>query len=212
MTVILDPDTLALGLAELGQADPRVAAALAALGPPQPRRWTPGFDTLVDVICGQQVSNAAAAAIQAKLRAAVDPLTPAGILAASDETLRAAGVSRQKLAYVRDLAAAVTDGRVDLDRLPAMADEAAIAALVTVKGIGRWTAEIYLLFALGRPDVWPAEDLGLQLGLQHLRGLAERPSGRAMRGAADPWRPWRGAAAHLLWHVYHRRTSWSPVP
>lgn len=212
MTTILDADTLTLGLDALGRSDGRVAAALAALGPPAPRRWQPGFGTLVDVICGQQVSNAAAQAIQARLRAAVDPLTPAGILAASEDTLRGAGLSRQKLSYVRDLAAAIADGRVDLDRLDEADDETAIAALVAVKGIGRWTAEVYLLFALGRPDVWPAEDLGLQLGLQHLRGLDARPTGRAMRGAADGWRPWRGAAAHLLWHVYHRRSDWSPTP
>lgn len=200
---LLDEATLPTHLAALADADPAFARAFARIGPPRMRVWEPGFSTIVDIIMGQQVSTASARAIRAKLSAAFDPLTPEALAAAEPEALRACGLSRQKIAYVGDLARRIVDGRLALDRLPGMEDEAAVAELTAVKGLGRWSAEIYLLFALGRGDVWPAEDMALQEAVRHLRGLPDRPKGRAARDAAEPWRPWRGAAAHFCWHLYH---------
>jgi DNA-3-methyladenine glycosylase II len=138
----------------------------------------------------------------AKLQAAVGAACePEAILAASDEALRGAGLSRQKMSYARSLAEEVTSGRLDLARL-SDSDEDAIAELVRVKGIGRWSAEIYLLFAEGRPDVWPAGDLAVQIAIGRLLGLPEKPGERGLRELAEPWRPHRGAAAIFAWHHY----------
>jgi DNA-3-methyladenine glycosylase II len=210
--LILDPALLTRGLDALCAADPDVAAARARIGDPTLRQREPGFVTLLDVILGQQISTAAAAAIRGRIHALVQPLTPEAYLATPEAALVKAGLSRQKLAYSRDLAAAALDGRVDFDRLHTIDDETAIEHLVSIKGIGRWTAEIYLLFSLGRCDVWPAEDLALQVGLQHLKQLDERPRGKVMRALGDPWQPWRGVAAFFLWHVYHHLTRRVAVP
>lgn len=202
--IINDEAGLSQGLDALSDRDPLFAAARTRMGEPSLRRWEPGFQTLLDIILGQQVSTASARAIRAKIGAAFDPLTPQVIAAASPEALRACGLSRQKMAYVADLAARVVDGRCRLDLLADMDDDAAIAALVQIKGIGRWTAEIYLLFCLGRADSWPAADLALAVAFHHLHGLPERPNEKHLRLLAEKWRPWRGAAAHFLWHYYHR--------
>jgi DNA-3-methyladenine glycosylase II len=210
--LILDPALLTRGLDALCAADPDVAAARARIGDPTLRTRDPGFVTLLDVILGQQISTAAAAAIRGRIHALVQPLTPEAYLATQEAALVKAGLSRQKLAYSRDLAAAALDGRVDFGRLHVTDDETAIEHLISIKGIGRWTAEIYLLFSLGRCDVWPAEDLALQAGLQHLKQLDERPRGKVMRALGDPWRPWRGVGAYFLWHVYHHLTRRVAVP
>jgi DNA-3-methyladenine glycosylase II len=210
--LMLDPALLSRGLDALCAADPDLAAARARIGDPALRTRDPGFVTLLDVIVGQQLSTASAGAIRARVHALVQPLTPESYLAMPPERLLKAGLSRQKLAYSRDLAAAALDGRVDFDRLHAHEDEDAIAHLISIKGIGRWTAEIYLLFSLGRCDVWPAEDLALQVGLQHLKQLDERPRGKVMRALGEAWRPWRGVGAYFLWHVYHHLTRRVAVP
>jgi len=124
------------------------------------------------------------------------------LLTATDEDLRTAGISRQKAGYVRSLAGLVTSGELDLDSLPSE-DEEAIALLTRIKGIGRWSAEIYLLFAEGRRDVWPAGDLAVQISIGRLLGLPEKPSEKLLRELAEPWRPHRGAAAILAWHAYN---------
>ncbi|HYD38894.1 MAG TPA: DNA-3-methyladenine glycosylase 2 family protein, partial [Allosphingosinicella sp.] len=168
-------ERLRVSLDALAAIEPRIAAALAAAGYPEPRISAPGYQTLLRAIVGQQVSVKAAASMWAKLTAAVgDPPDPAALLAASDETLRAAGLSRQKASYARSLAEEVESGRLDFARLPED-DEEAIAALTHVKGIGRWTAEIYLLFAEGRPDVFPAGDLAVQIEVGRILGLEARP-------------------------------------
>ncbi len=189
-------------LDELARRDPRIAAALKHAGYPEPRTSTRGYMTLLRTIVGQQVSIKAAASMWSKLDAALaGDFSPASVLAASDEALRGAGLSRQKMSYARSLAEEVRTGRLDLDNL-AGADEAAIAELVRVKGIGRWSAEIYLLFAEGRPDIWPAGDLAVQIALGRILGLPEKPGERAMRELAEPWRPHRGALAIFTWHYY----------
>ena len=194
-------------LSALASQDPRLAAVLERTGPPPMRRWPPGFATLVDVIVGQQVSVHAARAIRARLLAAVGAFEPEVLVAATDEQLIAGGLSRPKQKYIRGLARLVVDRTLDFDALPHLDDEAAIAMLVAAPGIGRWTAEIYLLFALGRGDIWPADDLAIQAATGSVAGLAERPSPKATRALGEAWRPWRGAAAHLMWHLYHHQTG-----
>jgi DNA-3-methyladenine glycosylase II len=193
----------------LAAREPKIAAALAQCGYPEPRISEPGYQTLLRAIVGQQVSVKAAASMWAKLTAAVgDPPDPRALIAASDETLRAAGLSRQKASYARSLAEEVVSGRLDFGRLPED-DEEAIAELVRVKGIGRWTAEVYLLFAEGRADIWPAGDLAVQIETGRIMGLEGKPTEKHVRELAEAWRPHRGAFAIFTWH--HRRNSAAPV-
>ena len=198
----LSADQIRRGMDALAATEPAFAAGLSRVGYPPPRLRERGYATLLRTILGQQVSVASAAAVYRKLETLVgDPGDPHTILAASDETLRAAGLSRQKASYARSLAEEVTSGRLDLDNLPED-DEAAIAQLVRVKGIGRWSAEIYLLFAEGREDVWPAGDLAVQIEIGRLLGHDERPSEKLTRALAEAWRPHRGALAIFTWHHY----------
>ncbi len=193
---------LKTSLDALAKVEPAIAAALKRVGYPAPRLRDRGYETLLRTIVGQQVSVAAAQSIWNKLEGLVGDLTdPHNVAAASDETMRAAGLSRQKASYARSLAEEVTSGRLDLQNLPAD-DEEAIAALTRVKGIGRWSAEIYLLFAEGRPDIWPAGDLAIQIEIGRILGAAERPSEKQTRDWAEAWRPHRGAAAIFAWHHY----------
>jgi DNA-3-methyladenine glycosylase II len=195
-------DRLHAALRQLAALEPAFAAGIERVGLPEPRVSTPGYATLLRTIVGQQVSVAAARSMFAKLEATLgDVSDPALLAGATDETLRACGLSRQKTGYARSLAALVSSGALDLAALPAD-DEAAIAELVTIKGIGRWSAEIYLLFAEGRDDIWPAGDLAVQIEIGRLFGLPERPSEKATRALAEPWRPHRGAAAVFAWHHY----------
>lgn len=161
-----------------------------------------GFPGLLRIVMEQQLSTKVAVALWDKLCARAGAVTPETILALPDEDLRACGFSRQKIGYARGLADAVAGGRIDLGAVRAMADEEAIAALVDLKGIGRWTAEIYLMSALGRPDVWPVGDLAIQLGVQRLKGWAEKPTQAQLLAVAEPWRPHRSLAARLVWHHY----------
>jgi DNA-3-methyladenine glycosylase II len=198
----LTKEQLQSALDALAIREPAIAASLTRIGYPEPRIREPGYETLLRTIVGQQVSVAAAASIWRKLEAAIGKdIAPDALLNAPDESLRAAGLSRQKASYARSLAEEVSAGRLNLDGLP-QDDEEAIHALTQVKGIGRWSAEIYLLFAEGRPDIWPAGDLAVQAALGRLKGLAERPSEKLTRTLAEDWRPHRGAAAIFLWHHY----------
>ena len=190
-------------VAELAQREPAFARVIEQHGMPEPRNSERGAQTLLRTIVGQQVSVAAARSMWAKLEAAFgSPPDLNFLLAASDEQLRAAGMSRQKSGYIRSLAELVISGELDLEQLPAD-DEEAIALLTKIKGIGRWSAEIYLLFAEGRADVFPAGDLAVLVELGRLMGLPEKPSEKQLRELAEPWRPYRGAAAVLAWHSYN---------
>ncbi|BBK31756.1 DNA-3-methyladenine glycosylase II [Stella humosa] len=199
------PPAIAEGLLRLVEREPALAELVSATGLPRSRSRPAGFGTLLQIITGQQVSTYAAAAIWQRVALLASPMTPAAWVGLSDEAIRGAGFSRSKAVYARDLATKLLDGSVDLDGLDAIDDEAAIRSLVAIKGIGRWTAEIYLLFAHGRPDMWPADDIAIQAGYQMLRGLPERPAAKALRQAGEEFRPWRSAAALLLWHLYHHR-------
>jgi DNA-3-methyladenine glycosylase II len=187
----------------LAARDPAFAGVVERFGIPEPRNSERGAQTLLRTIVGQQVSVAAARSMWAKLEAAFgSPPALAKLLEATDENLRAAGMSRQKAGYIRSLAQLVISGELDLEALPDD-DEEAIALLTKIKGIGRWSAEIYLLFAEGRPDVFPAGDLAVMIELGRLKGLPEKPSEKQLRQLAEAWRPYRGAAAVLAWHSYN---------
>ncbi len=202
MTLLSSNADLTRACTALAAADADIARALEIAGPPPLRNRPGGFEALLQTIMGQQLSIASARAIWGRLAAAVDPLTPEGVLALDDEACRAIGLSRQKQRYAKELAATVAEGRLNFRALPSMDDEAAIDTLVQVKGIGRWTAEIYLLFALRRPDIWPVDDLAVVVATQRMKRLPERPDRKAMAAIAEPWRPWRSAAALFMWHFY----------
>ena len=191
------------GLDAVAARDPVIAATLERMGSPGPRLRERGYRTLLRTIVGQQVSVAAAASVWRKLEELLgEEMPPEALLAAEFDALRACGLSRQKQGYARSLCELVASGDLDLHDLPAD-DEEAIAQLTRIKGIGRWSAEIYLLFAEGRPDVWPAGDLAVQAGIGRILGLAERPSEKATRELAEAWRPHRGAVAIFTWHCYN---------
>ncbi|MEO3428300.1 DNA-3-methyladenine glycosylase 2 family protein [Pelagibius sp. CAU 1746] len=186
----------------LAAADPDIAEAYARCGLPPQRGSEPGFAGLMRMIAGQQVSVQSARAIVARLEERVDPLTAEQFLKASDADLKAVGLSRPKMRYGRILAGEIAAGALDIQGLEALDDAEAVAALTRVKGIGQWTAEIYLLFALKRPDVWPVGDLALCVAAQHLKKLEARPGPKAMLALGEAWRPHRSAAARFLWHLY----------
>lgn len=191
------------GIDAVAAIDPRFSRALEHAGYPEPRIRERGYTTLLRTIVGQQISVAAAASVWNKLETALGDGCPAQAVAASDfAALRACGLSAQKQGYARSLAELTLSGGLPLDNLPAD-DEEAIALLTQVKGIGRWSAEIYLLFAEGRPDIWPAGDLAVQEAVKRILALPERPAEKAARALAEPWRPHRGAIAILSWHCYN---------
>jgi len=196
-------DTLHESLEELAKLEPAFAEVLAKHGHPEPRISPPGATTLLRTIVGQQVSVAAARSMWAKLEAAFgSPPELAKLLVATDEDMRTAGMSRQKAGYIRSLAGLVTSGELNLDDLPEDNEEA-IELLTRIKGIGRWSAEIYLLFAEGRRDVFPAGDLAVQVELGKLMGLDGKPTEKQLREIGERWKPHRGAAAVLAWHSYN---------
>jgi DNA-3-methyladenine glycosylase II len=205
------PHGLAHGIAELG-TQPVFAAILERAGPPRFRRRRNGFPTLLHIILEQQVSIDAAAAMHRRLSGLCRPLAPDAFLALDDASLRVCGFSRQKMGYARYLAEKVNAGEFDFADLAKADDEAARAALVSLKGIGLWSAEIYLIFALGRPDIWPAADLGLQIAVGEHLGLASRPKEPELRRLGEAWRPWRSVAACLFWQSYlNARGRTAPV-
>lgn len=202
MKMGLSAEQLREGLDNLARIEPRFGKAIAQVGYPEPRVRPRGYETLLRTIVGQQVSFKAADAVWAKLVAALGDITkPEILLVQSEEALRACGLSRQKQGYARSLAGLVSGGALDLHNLPAE-DEDAIALLTQIKGIGRWSAEIYLLFAEGRPDIWPAGDLAVQIDVGAIMELPERPSEKQVRDIGEAWRPHRGAAAIFAWHHY----------
>jgi DNA-3-methyladenine glycosylase II len=193
---------LQAGLDAVAATDPAIATALARAGYPDERINKRGMVTLLRTIVGQQVSYKAAASIWNKCAGIVgDVEDPRAWLTRSEEELRAGGLSRQKISYMHSLAHATASGALDFDAMP-VDDEEAIAALVAVKGIGRWSAEVYLLFSEGRTDIWPAGDLAVQIETGRILGLDAKPSERQTRQLAEKWAPHRGALAIFMWHHY----------
>jgi DNA-3-methyladenine glycosylase II len=198
----LDPARFADGVRELARIDADIARIVADFGPPQLIKRPASFATLLLLILEQQVSLASARATFARLKALADPLTPENLLALDDAALRAAGLSRQKARYAREIASAIIGGALDLAKLRRMDDDAVRAALVRIIGIGPWTADVYLLIALGRPDVWPVGDMGLAAAVQDAKRLNKRPDPVRLLAIGEAYRPWRSVAARIFWHYY----------
>jgi DNA-3-methyladenine glycosylase II len=198
----LTHDLLLYAVEHLTARDDDLAQIAARHGPPPLWARTPGFPTLLHIILEQQVSLASARAAFARLSSLAAPLTPARFLELSDDALKGAGFSRQKTTYGRELALAVVEGRLDLDELEELEDREVERRLMALKGIGPWTANIYLLMALGRPDIWPPHDLALAVATQRVKRLPARPTSDDLHRMAEGWRPWRAVAARLLWHDY----------
>jgi DNA-3-methyladenine glycosylase II len=197
-------EIIATALDGLAERDCDIARVLRAVGYPAPRHREPGFGTFVNIIIGQQVSVASATAIRGRLMAAAaGPLTPQSMLALDDDALKAVGLSRRKMEYCRLLAGDIIAGRFDPGTLDQLDDAAITAAIVQRKGLGQWSADIYALFALGRADIWPVDDLAVVVAVQRLRNLDARPDRAAMARIAEDWRPWRGIVALLMWHHYN---------
>lgn len=196
------PADVERGLAFLRAADPRLAAVIDASGDIPLRRSEPGFASLASIVVSQQVSKQSAAAIWGRLTALIDPLDPASFIAGGEEAWREAGLSRPKQRALVAVSEAVLGGRLDLDHMCRIDGNAALAEMTAIKGVGPWTAEVYLLFAAGHPDIFPAGDIALQAAVADAFGLNERPGERQLRIMAKSWAPWRGVAARLFWAFY----------
>jgi DNA-3-methyladenine glycosylase II len=202
MPLTLNQDTLESATAELAGSNPNLAQVVAQHGSPPLWARDPGFPTLVQIILEQQVSLASARAAFDRLRSEADPLTPARLLQFNDSELKSIGFSRQKAGYARGLAQAVLEGQLDVEGLAEMDDDGVTEALLRLKGIGPWSAQIYLLMALRRPDVWPAGDRALAVAVQRVLGLPATPRPDEMEAIGAVWRPWRAVAARIFWHYY----------
>jgi DNA-3-methyladenine glycosylase II len=190
------------GVRELAKRDEDLAKIISTFGPPPLWEREQGFHTLIHIILEQQVSLASAKAAYTRLEQAINPLTPKNFLSLTDEELKQIGFSRQKTRYGRELANAIVDGSLNLSGLTELEDEEGKEQLMQVKGIGPWTADIYLLMALGRPDIWPDGDLALEVAIQQAKGLLRRPTSEEARKMSEEWQPWRAVAARILWHSY----------
>ena len=202
MRRIENTDDIAAGLGELCRADPRLKAVRALAGDVPLRRSPPGFESLVSIVISQQVSKASAAAIYGRFSEILDPLTPDAVLAAGDAVFRQAGLSRPKQRTLLAVARAVVESGLDLHRLCSADAGDAMAELTAIGGIGPWTAEVYLLFSTGHPDIFPAGDVALQTAVADAFGYPVRPSDKKLREIAESWKPWRGVAARLFWAYY----------
>ncbi|RMD86543.1 MAG: DNA-3-methyladenine glycosylase 2 family protein [Alphaproteobacteria bacterium] len=200
----LAPPALTRALDRLAAIDADIARARAAHGDPPPRAGAAGFQTLLRILIGQQLSTKAAQTIADRLAALLGGETaPGALLARNDDELRGIGLSRQKVAYARALAEAVSSGRFDPHGLGDLDDDAAIAAITAHKGFGVWSAQMYLMFSLGRADIWPIGDLGVREGLRRIKNLDVRPDERQAAAIGEAWSPHRSAAAMMCWHVLH---------
>ena len=208
---ITGPDDIAEGLDALCRADPRLLGVRERAGPLPLRLASPGFASLASIIVSQQVSRASADAIFGRFVTLLDPLTPEAVIAADDELFRAAGFSRPKQRAIVAAAAAVTEG-LDLTHLCSLPAEEAVRRLTAVPGIGPWTAEVYLLFAAGHPDIFPSRDVALQSAVGHALGLDARPTDRAVAAIAESWAPWRGVASRLFWAYYREMKGRDAAP
>ncbi|RRJ82697.1 DNA-3-methyladenine glycosylase family protein [Aestuariirhabdus litorea] len=198
----MDSAQITRAMQSLAASDPQLAQALARIGPPPPRMRPPGFETLLATIVSQQISTQASQAIMGRVKALMPRVTASALLELEAATLRAAGLSFRKIEYARGLAEAVTSGRLDIDGLARLEDQAAIEVISSLRGFGRWSAEIYLMFSLQRPDIFPADDLALLVALGRLKGLPQKPTPRQAREMTAAWSPWRSTASLFLWHYY----------
>lgn len=203
---------LALALSRLIERDPRIADVVTVGGPPPLRRRPGGFAGLASIVCSQQLSTASAAAIWQRLETAFDPFDHHAVLAARTPKLKRAGLSMPKIRTFREIARAVRDGVIDLEALGAMPADEAHAALVSIKGVGPWTADIYLLFCIGHADAFPAGDLALQEAARIAFRKRQRPEAKQLTKLAEGWRPYRGVAACVFWSYYRAVKRRDAVP
>jgi DNA-3-methyladenine glycosylase II len=200
------------GMSALLAADPRLEPVAAMAGPVPLRRRPGGFAGLAGIVVSQQLSTASANAIWGRLAAAYEPFTPKALIRARAARLAGLGLSAPKIRALKEIAKAIDGGRLDCDALFDLPADVAHAALCTIHGIGPWTADIYLLFCLGHADAWPAGDLALQEAARIAFALPLRPNAKETVALADPWRPWRGVAARLLWAYYRAVKQRDPAP
>jgi len=198
----MDQRHITRALNALAKRDDDMREALTAYGKPKPRIRPEGFETFVNTVVAQQISTHAANAIMGRVRKRLPRLTPRTLMKVSDEDLRAAGLSFRKIEYLRGLAEAELSGQLGIKKLGELSDEEAIERIVQLRGFGRWSAEIYLMFSLGRRDIFPADDLALQVALGRLKGLDKRPTAKEARALTESWAPYRSAASLFLWHYY----------
>ena len=211
--LVLTRETYDQAIAELARRDPRLAEVLAAWGAPPFWAHPPGFAGIVLAILAQQVSLESARAMFGRLELALGRVQPERFLALDADSLKRIGFSRQKASYARGVAQDILAGHLDLDALERMDDEAARERLIQVRGIGVWTAGVYMLLGMRRRDAWPAGDLAVAKAIQELDGLAETPRADEAERIAERWRPWRAVAARILWHYYlSKRNRASSMP
>jgi len=202
----MDKKTIVCGMQALSLIDPNIEKAFKALGPPPPRMSPLGFETFLFIIVSQQLSTKVATVIMKRVVALLQDVTAERLMLVAEQDLRDAGLSWRKVEYVKGLAEAVVDGRFKIDELESLSDEDAIKAITKLKGFGRWSAEIYLMFSLQRTDIFPADDLGILVALGQLKGLADKPTPKQAREIVSHWSPWRSVGALFLWQYYHQQT------
>ncbi|NOI65105.1 DNA-3-methyladenine glycosylase [Vibrio sp. 99-8-1] len=200
----MNDETLRQSMTALCNVDEDIANAYKEIGLPPLRTRPPGFETFLSTIISQQLSIKVAAAIQQRVELLLGDVTAQNLLAVSDQQLREAGLSWRKVEYAKGLAEAVVSGTFNIEELEQLSDEEAIASIIQLKGFGRWSAEIYLLFSLSRQNIFPADDLGLLIALGELKGLEAKPTAKQARELIKHWSPWQSAGALFLWQYYHR--------
>ena len=194
--------TIKRAMKKLAEVDADIAGAIELVGLPEPRTRPAGFDTLLSTIVGQQISTEAAKTIRGRIDQLLPEVSPAALLALNDKALRGAGMSARKVEYAKGLATALVQGTFDLDGLATLDDESAIEAITALRGFGRWSAEIYLMFSLDRTDIFPSGDLALREALGRLKGLDERPTPGQAKDLVSHWAPYRSAGSLFLWLYY----------
>lgn len=212
LETIENADQICEGVNFLCAADPRFETVVAVTGQPPLRRRAGGLEGLLNTVVGQQVSKASAEAIWQRMTGLFAPFDPIVLASADDEALREAGLSRPKMRTVRAVSQAILDGELVFDDLAGLDDEGVHTVLTAIKGIGPWTADIYLLACLGRIDAWPAGDLALQIAAHEALALEARPDAKTMMEISTAWQPWRGVAARLLWAYYSATRSRDVAP
>ncbi len=201
-TASMNTQHIAVGMKALSLVDPQLKQAYAELGSPSPRIRPKGFETFLSTIVSQQISTDVARVIMGRLKGCLPELSAGTLLVTEDQVLRDAGLSFRKIEYAKGMAEAVVSGRFDIDGLAAMSDDDAIASITAIRGFGRWSAEIYLMFSLQRQDIFPADDLALRVAVGQLKNLPDKPSVKQARELVAHWSPWRSVGSLFLWHYY----------
>jgi len=198
----LDQEQVTSDIDNIARVDTEVARAVGVIGYPRPRIRAQGFETFFSTIVSQQISTEAAAAIMQRVRKLLPRINASSILILPENALREAGLSMRKVEYAQGLAQAILDGVFVPGDLPTLNNDEAVQAITAIHGFGVWSAEIYLMFSLQRKDIFPADDLALQVALQRLKGLTQRPTPKLVRSLTEHWSPWRSAGSLFLWHYY----------